>query len=329
MKKIVVPKGKSTPVKILWSGFRPMFDYWGNELKRFYKFDTLVSSLCSYLETKDKFISNTVHSVIGPAPITSLKFHLFQEGKYQFIFKLTAENKKLKKANFAFVVAKDGDELTKTAKREHIILERLYSKHPEFIVRPYAGDYLFFPDRHGRKEFHRNIYAYLTEWLGGYEELGINKDLQFYTNVPNPHTFSIPETNLIKIKIIEIILSLYDKETQESIALPEIASGDFMIKRSPSKNHKLKMIACRKMLKGISLEKLISLLLTTSWKWGNKYFTLLPENPQDLVKTLVKIFGKEFTAKTLSNLWDKEKSLLRNLAVPYEYVNILKKTSIH
>ncbi|MCX8064349.1 MAG: hypothetical protein N3G21_04175 [Candidatus Hydrogenedentes bacterium] len=328
MKKLVIPKGRTTAVKILWSGFRPMYDYWGNELKRFYKFDTLVSSVSSYLETKDKFINDTIHSVMGPAQITSLKFHLFQEGKYQFIFKLTAENKKLKKANFAFVVAKDGNELTKTARIEHNILKKLHLKCPQFVVKPYGGDYLFFPDRHGRKEFHRNIYAYMTEWLSGYEELGINKDLQFYTNVLSPHTFSVSETNNIKIKIMEIILSLYNQENEESIVLPEIASGDFVIKRSPSKNHKLKMIACRGTLKRITLEKLISLFLTTSWKWGNRKFTLLPDNPHDIVRTLVKIFGKEKTIIALNNLWNNEKNLLKNLAVPYEYVTVLKKSSI-
>lgn len=329
MKKVVVPQSGSGPIKILWSGFRPMFDYWGNELKRFYKFDTLVSSVASYLEGKDKFIKNTIHSIMGPAQITSLKFHLFQEGKYQFIFRLTAENKKLKQANFAFVIAKDGEELTRTARREHSILKKLNSRCPEFVVKPFGGDYLFFPDRYGRKEFHRNIYAYLTEWLSGYEELGVNKDLQFYTNVLKPHTFSIKETNDIKIKIIEIILRLYDEENQESIVLPEIASGDFMIKRSPSKNHKLKMIACRNTIKRISLEKLISLFLTTSWMWGNKEFTLLPDNPQEIVKVLVKVFGKEKSVKTFQNLWENEKKLLKSLVVPYEYINLLKKANIN
>jgi|GEM_PF-741336 len=327
MKKLAQSKFNKTSIKVLWSGFRPLFDYWGNELKRFYQFDTLVNSFNTYLCGKDKFIIPSIQKVLGNAPITSLKIHLFQEGKYQFIFHLKAENQKLKQAHFALVVAKDGDEFSKVAKSEHQYLLVLNKKCPELVVKPYSGDYLFFPDRHNRKEFHRKIYAYLTQWLNGFDELGVNKNLQFFVNVSNPHTFSIEETNWIKTKIIETIIHLYDDKKRVSIALPEIASGDFVIKRSPSGQHRIKLIACRKIIKPISPPELISKIMTTSWRWGNNKFSLMPDEPADFLNAFYNVLGEEKTIIWFKNLWEQEDKLIRYPVIHQEYIKSLKKLS--
>ncbi len=327
MKKIAQSKFHKSHIKVLWSGFRPFYDYWGNELKRFYQFDTLVNSFNNYLCGKDKFTIPSIQKVLGNTQITSLKIHLFQEGKYQFIFQLKAENQKLKKTHFALVIAKDGDEFSKVAKSEHQYLIILNKKCPEYVVKPFLGDYLFFPDRHNRKEFHRKIYAYLTQWLNGFDELGINKNLQFFTNVPNPHTFSIEETNQIKVKIIETIISLYDEKKRTSIALPEIASGDFVIKRSPSGQHRIKLIACRRLIKPISPPELIAKILTTSWNWGNKKFNLIPDDPLDFLSAFYNILGKEKSLLWFNNIWQQEEKRIPHPVVPGEYIKALKKLS--
>ncbi|MGC8846036.1 MAG: hypothetical protein ACP5QY_09320 [Candidatus Hydrogenedens sp.] len=327
MKKLAQSKFNKTSMKILWSGFRPLFDYWGNELKRFYQFDTLVNSFNNYLCGKDKFILPSIQKVLGNASITSLKIHLFQEGKYQFIFHLKAENQKFKQAHFALVVAKDGEEFSKVAKSEHQHLLILNKKCPALVVKPFSGDYLFFPDRHNRKEFHRKIYAYLTQWLNEFDELGINKNLQFFTNVSNPHTFSIEETNWIKTKIIETIIHLYDEKKKTSIALPEIASGDFVIKRSPSGQHRIKLIACRKIIKPISPHELISKIMTTSWRWGTNKFSLMPDEPLDFLNAFCNILGEEKSLIWFKNLWEQEDKLIRHPVVPQEYIKLLKKLS--
>ncbi|MCA1900905.1 MAG: hypothetical protein LDL53_01610 [Candidatus Hydrogenedens sp.] len=325
MKKIAHPKFGGIPIKLLWTGFRPMFDYWGNELKRFYQFDTLVNSFNTYLSIKDKFIIPTIQKILGTSPVTSLKFHLFQEGKYQFIFQLKAENQRMKNAYFAFVVAKDGEEFSKVAKAEHNLLITLYKRCPEYVVKPFLGDYLFFPDRYKRKDFHRKIYAYLTQWLAGYDELGVNKDLQFFTNVEKPHTFSIKETNQIKLKIIEIILRLYDEQSKTSIALPEIASGDFVIKRSSSSQHRIKLIACRKVIKPINSQELIAKIINTSWRWGSKKFHLLPDEPDDFFNVFIHTIGHEKTILWFNNLWIQQEKLLKHPVVSQEYIDTLKR----
>lgn len=325
MKKLAQSKFNKTSIKILWSGFRPLYDYWGNELKRFYQFDTLVNSFNNYLCGRDKFIVPTIQKVLGNAPITSLKIHLFQEGKYQFIFHLKAENQKLKDAHFALVVAKDGDEFSKVAKSEHQYLLILHKKCPDLVVKPFSGDYLFFPDRYNRKEFHRKIYSYLTQWLSGFDELGINKNLQFFTNVPHPHTFTIEETNQIKRKIIETIINLYDEKKKVSIALPEIASGDFVIKRSPSGQHKIKLIACRKIIKSISPPELIAKIMTTSWRWGSNKFHLLPDEPTDFLTAFYNVLGEEKSLLWFKNFWEQEEKIIKYPVVSQAYINSIKK----
>ncbi len=135
------------------------------------------------------------------------------------------------------------------------------------------------------------------------------------------------EKNEIKVKILEIILSRYDEKKKISIALPEIASGDFVIKRSPSGNHRLKLIACRKMIKPISPHELIAKIITTSWQWGNKRFSLVPEEPVDFFSVFQKILGEEKSIVWFKNLWEQENKLLQRPVVPAEYIKSLKKIS--
>ena len=84
--------GKPTPgLQIRWAGFRPMYDYWGEEIRRYYQLDTLAAGVEQLVFSgQDRIILPSVHRILGPAPISSLVFELFQEGKYQLIFRMRA-----------------------------------------------------------------------------------------------------------------------------------------------------------------------------------------------------------------------------------------------
>lgn len=279
-----------------WQGFRPLFDFWGNEIKRFYKLETLASATEYMVANKrDRWLIPGVQQVLGPAPVVSLTFELFQEGRYQLIFRMRAINARRKEAQFAFVAAKRSDEISKVASTEHAILGVLHGRAPNHVVRPFTGGLVYLPDRYGRVEKGREIYAYLTQWLNGYDELGVTRSLQFYINVKTPHTFTIDQTEAIKAQMVETVVRTYDPDKQECMAMPEIASGDFVVTWPKGRNAipRIKLIACRKTLRHMTPAKLIDAIVGASWDWGGEQVYLIPADPALLFGGFVAALGKD------------------------------------
>lgn len=275
--------------KVNWSGFRIMNDFFGQPMKRYYQLETLSSAVEASLQWKNSFIFRSVHEVLGPGEILSLDIELFQEGRYQLIFRMRAVNAKGKKAFFGLVVAKNHEECTRVAETEHRNLRTLHERSPKFVVKPYWGGTFLLPDRYRRKENDRHVYGYVTGWLNGFDELGVTRSLQFYVNVEKKHTFSLAETEWLKGHMLEIVASTHDDRTRTAMVLPQIASGDFVVNREGTL--KLRLIACRKIQEKVSREKLLSQFLTESWDWDGRTFKLAPENPATVLEALTRVWG--------------------------------------
>jgi len=287
-------------IKTRWTGFRPLFDFWGNQIKRFYQLETLASATDWMLKTdRDRFIVPSVNAVLGNLPIVSLTFEFFQEGRYQLIFRMRAVNIQSKEAVFAFVVAKRENDFSALAIGEHQNLATLYEREPDFVVRPFLGGKIFLPDRHGRPEHGRDVYAYLTQWLDGFHELGINENHQFIVNIAERRTLTIDQTEALKAGMIEVVARSYHAGRRDCMDLPEIASGDFVVtypKRSTT-IPKMKLIACRKMVHNTTPAKIINSLAATSWDWGGRKFYLAPIDPDQFCDAIENARGKEETAR--------------------------------
>ena len=99
-------------VRVQWENLKPLYDFWGKEFKRFYKLETLASAVEKRLSEHDTFILPSITGAMGQTPIVSLRFELFQEGKFQHIFRVQASSAKRKRGNFAFVAAKNAEEFS-------------------------------------------------------------------------------------------------------------------------------------------------------------------------------------------------------------------------
>lgn len=270
-----------------------MYDFWGHELKRFYQLETLASATGKLLQDNDRFILPSIQSVMGPAEITALSFELFQEGRYQLIFRLNAMNARKKRASFSFVASKNAEEASAVARNEHRNLRDLHLRAPQAIVQPFKGGAIYLPDRYKRPGHGREIYAYLTQWLHGYDELGINKNLQCIANIPRTHTFTLAETETIKGRIVEILFRTYDPKTRTAMALPEIASGDFVINWSKKEALKIKLIACRSIISKTDPARILEQVLRASWDWNGKRFYLFPAEPETLYLAIIQALGPD------------------------------------
>ena len=278
-----------------------MFDAWGQEIPRFYQLETLANGVEAVMSGGDKFIKPSVHEALGPAAVTSYQFELFQEGRYQLIYQLRAYNTNKKEGVFAFVVAKKDGDYSKVAQGEHKNLIYYHKRLGNDVVRPYLGGLIFLPDRHGRREKGRLIYAYLTRWLTGYHELGINRRLRLIVNVKQAKVFSTDQEDLIRAKIIAIYARTYDDRQHTAMDLPQIASGDFVVTPPSKARPNVKLIACRRIRRNLTPAKLLHTALTTEWDWGDEKFNLAPRDPAVWYSELANALGKDTAA-----LWLKQ-----------------------
>ncbi len=284
--------GSEAIPRLLWTELRPMYDFWGAEIRRFYQLETLVNAVGKYVHERDTFILPSVHEVLGPAPLTSLTFELFQEGQFQLIFRLRAINVHRNVATFAFVVAKKEGDFSRVASNEHALLRVLHERCPEFVVRPYLGGAIFIPNRREPNR-PRPIYAYLTQWLNSYHELGVNRSLQFFINAKQPHVFTIAQTEELKAQMIEIIARTFDPQRRDSMELPQIASGDFVVTKPRRGTPRLKLIACRGLLRGLTPAKLLHQIVDVRWDWGGRQLRLLPNDPALVLEGLSRARGPQ------------------------------------
>jgi hypothetical protein len=272
-----------------------MYDFWGNKIQRFFSLQALLRATEGVLHGNDRFIVPSVQEIIGPSPITSLTFELFQEGKFQLIFMLRASNERRKLGNFAFVVAKRPGEFSKIAAEEHANLATLNARDPEHVVRPFRGGRLVIFDRN-LGDAPKQIYAYLTQWLTDYHEMGVTKTLQFYVNIKKPVNFTAAQTEDIKGQIVEVIARSFDPETGTCMEMPQIASGDFVVTLPTGGRPRIKLIACRRLLRNMTPTRVIHRILDARWEWAGRDFHLAPERPETILAGLERALGKE-TAK--------------------------------
>lgn len=275
-----------------------MFDFWGNEFRRFYQLETLKSAVNGTITGKtDRFIMPSIQNAMGPSPIVSLHFELFQEGRYQLIFRIRAVNAAKKRGSFGLVVAKNAEEATETATREHKHLQWLGERMKNAVVETFKGGYFFLPDRHGRKEKGRKIYAYVTRWLSGFHELGVRRDLMLFMNIDPPVPFSRDDSEAVKRRIMEIIIRSYDRPQRTCMEMPQIASGDFVVSPTPNGPPKLRLIACRRLITRMTPDRILHKILIADWAWGDKMFALAPNDPADIVQAMHNALGKEEAAR--------------------------------
>lgn len=279
-------------MRVTWDNLGPMCDFWGTEMKRFYNLETLASATERLIRGGDRFIVPSIKTVLGPSPLTSLTFELFQEGRYQLVFRVRASNVKRKRATFGFLVAKQEDKFSEIAQQELDNLRVLYKRAPDLVTRPFKGGTVYLPDRLKRKTKGREVYAYVTQWLGGFHELGINKNLQFFVNIKTPITMSKAITEALKGRMIEIVARSYDPKTRDCMEIPQVASGDFVVTKPGKGTPKLKLIACRQMVKKVSPARLIDNILRANWEWGQQTFYLAPEFPETLLDGLARAVGR-------------------------------------
>lgn len=281
------------PIFIKFKNMGPMRDFEGNEYKRHYQMETLTSALENQVRGGDRFINSSVKSILGSVPIKTLTFELAQESKYQLIFRVKIMNINRKQLTLGLVVAKNNKEYTELLKKEHALLRILHERVPKCFIEPLKGGLVFLPDRHKRKEHDRELYAYCTEWMPGFQPLSVQKNNNLSLGDPITERFTKAQTQALKRRMVEIVVRSYDPVRRNGMSIPEITSGDFKgTKAAKNTNPLLKVTACRDMENRISPAQLLHKMLESQWEWNKSIYHFTPDDPRELIQALTNALGK-------------------------------------
>ena len=295
---------RTTLPEVRCTGIHETEEKGSDEFKRFYKLETLGNAI-EYMikQGNDRFILPAIQQKLGPATVSSLHFSLIQENRHRLVFRLRAGNSRKKQTNFALIAAKKNLKDSTLVADEHATLRTLFTRCTKHIVQPFRGGTVYLPDRYRRADKGREIYLYLTQWLPGYQPLGVNSNTQCMVNTEPRHTFSKIQTENIKAKIIEIILCTYDEKMQNLMALPDIQGGDFYVKHVPKGMPLVKLSASRKLYEQAKPGQILSSLLNASWSCGgDQHFQLAPETPELFWVSVQKALGKDIAPVWIRDL---------------------------
>jgi hypothetical protein len=267
---------------------RDMYDFWGRRLARPIPPGLLRSAIQQHLaQTPNLLLESLSRLIDGPvalSELTEIKVTLFQEGDFQHIFRVTVRRRSGGRLRLAMVVAKDA-KISKMAQLELSNLHHLYRRDARFVVRPLSGGML--PVDPSGPSIRAMVYVYFTEWLTGLHELGVDRAMNYFINEIPFYTFRPAVSDIIRGQILTIVLGYWDPASRTAMEPPQIASGDFVISRPrPGEPVMLGLIACRKILKSVSLAQCLRLFLGYQGQWAGRVFHLLPKDPQLLFNAL-------------------------------------------
>ena len=278
---------------IKFKNTEPRFDIEGKEYKRHYKIETLTNALSKQIRTNDKFVLSSIRDTLGNVPVKNIEFELVHESRYRFTFKLKILAANRKQATFGLVVAKNHKEYSELTKNENTFMRILHERIPKMSVQPLKGGTIFLPDRHKRKEFDRDVHAYMTTWQGGFHEMGLQNNLNFNVKTPRITRMTPTQTESVKRRMVEIILRTYDPTRRNAMSIPISPVTDFFASKPASGTPHIKLAACTDMQNRVSPAKMIHRIVSAEWVINKKVFCLMPSDASEMMQAITNALGKE------------------------------------
>ena len=281
-------------------------DYWGRTFKRPLRSDLIEEALAGYFAKPGNALFSSLETLrqrrCNPGQVNSVTASLFQEGDYAYVFRVRVDAAGGEKSRLAMILAKHEGKMSRVAKVEHENLVRLYGRCEDAVVKPLEGGYLEIASQASGKivvsarrrrspaaERERppvRVYAYFTKWLDRHHELGVHhKTMNFYVNELPFQYFDSRTSDRIKSRMLAVLFRLFDPLRREAVEPPKVGAGDFVVTRKTP--HDLKLIACRKILRGITLDRCVRLYLGYQGSWGGRLFTFVPRDVALLHEALI------------------------------------------
>ena len=278
--------------RVRWRGLTSPQDARGRDAKRFYKPETLAAATELLLERRNQFLLPSVQAVLGPLPVSTLDLELCIETETRLVFRLRAANVKRRRASFALIAAKHPD-FGKALAAEHATLKRMHGRAPKLLLKPYGGGAVHLPDRHRRASHGRDVFVYLAQWPSGFNELGVGPKGCFFVGGTPIQPLTAAQTEDLKARMIALVVSTFDRGRRDCIGLPDVTQGDLLATRPQRGALRLKLLACRGVIKRATPAKLIHGMLDASFTHRGMAVSFAPEDAARVFEGLSQAVGAD------------------------------------
>ena len=281
--------GSGTGTRLVVGEILDMRDFWGRRMPRPLAPAAVRGAIQAHLGQPKNLLMESIGQLTGQPAIRAdfsiIKAVHFQEGEFQYIYRVSARRRTGGRVSLAMVVAKDGHRTSATARRELQNLHRLHRRAPRFVVTPLAGGPIPPAATGGRTG--PPMFVYFTRWLPDLHELGVDRRHNFFINEVPIHGFSNRVSDILRGEILKMLFAFYDPADGSAPEPPQVASGDFVISRPrPHEPFTLRLIACRRMMRSVSLEGCLKSYLGYHGEWAGSVFNLVPKDPKLLFYAL-------------------------------------------
>lgn len=273
------------PFHIIENFDKPMRNYWGEKIRRPIPILRLKPAIedIQYDTREGNEVLRSIEKAFGTrgTPFKKLKWQLYQEGSYQWVFVVTGYWSRSTSKSLILILAKDSRDRSRLAQVEYRILCDLHARRPDMVVDtvgsmnlPLGGDST------------GSLFGYFSELIPDFTELGIDKDHRFHlVGIEKEKRLSPKASEGISGAILSLLVSLYDPEAGSALVDVEVNSGDFLgrIDAGPQ----VRLIAARRLRSGLSPAGLVRLLLAAKGKHADADVYLYPETPQKIAEALL------------------------------------------
>ena len=273
----------------------------GGAPKRYFGLDTLATAVDKLLMQKRNFLLESVHRVLGPLPVTALEFALAEESKHGLRFRVQAANAKRKKAVLALWVSNRHGGVSKTAAEAHGVLRTLHERAPDHVIRPLAGGRVLLPPKRGKAAEKRELYGWCSEWLNGYYPLDVGANGQCAVWAPRPKAFSLAQSDALRGQLVEGIIRSYDPKTNTAMEVPHVPVGDVAATQPQKTAPRLKIVACRRLIRNMNPVKLIHRVATARWSVEDGEVPVAPSDPAVFIAAVERAVGRDLARAWLGH----------------------------
>jgi hypothetical protein len=260
--------------------------------KRFFKIETLISALEKALGERDRFFHAGLQAAIKSAPLSSVRGDIVYEDSLRLVMAITATYRTNKQSSFRLVIAKNHQECSAALKTEYECLMRLSQRIPDGVIGLQACGTLFLPDRHRRKDFNREPFAYFTDNPSGAVPLYVASPTQLGPRSLQPRRFSLMDTEHIKCALAYFIAGSYDPKSGTGLDIASLTAENIAVQKK-EKMPRVLFISGGRMRKHLRPEVLVQQLLWGTLENEGVVFPLAPANPGHFFKALAEAATQE------------------------------------
>jgi len=270
-------------IKYTWKNLGPTAAPGGRSYDRQFQLATLARAVERRIETIDAFIGPSIAEAMGTAPLAAMQFALDYEAFDRLVFHVGVTNANKTRGQFGLVVAKTPAGASKQLETELRHMHVLRERAGEWVLRAHRGGTVYLPDRRRRKEHARELFALVTDWLPGYDRLGVGKSDQFTVNPSgtgkDARLLRRDDSEAIRTQLVEIVARCYDAEAAEGLSVEGLEASDIAVKRTPGGKMRVRIVQCRRMHTRQRPGRMMESLLRGQIAQGDRTATLTPRDP--------------------------------------------------